>query len=110
MTRRDVYLYTIELHDPDGNPYTIRVSRGTIDSTLFDDISDLPWPVVVEGGLEYESPNFDPHHPQYGVESSVAPQSLVCLNFIEDRYLFDQFRAYRWAGATVTIQHGGYTD
>lgn len=107
MTRHDYYLYVISIKDNTGTPQTLRWSRGTIDSTIFADIADNPVPRVFEGGLEYESPDFDPHEPSHGVVPAAQPIPIVAAQFDGD---LDQYRTWRWAGATITIYHGGYTD
>ena len=106
-SRRDLFLYEITLDDNTGTQQTLYWSRGVIDSTLYADVDDVPIPRVLDGGIDYQSPQFDPHNPSYGIESSRAPSPIVALQLDGD---LDQYKSWKWSGASISVKHGGWSD
>src|SRR5690606_5557512 len=64
-------------------------------------------PRVAEGGVDYETPAFDPSNPQFGLLPPVAPAPLVVLSRDGD---LDAMMHWQWSRARVTVRHGGYTS
>lgn len=109
-SRRDVYLYTVTVKDSTGTSQTLRWCGydDRYKSRPSDSPANTTWePRVLSGGTEYTSPGFDPFNPSWGVLAQPAPSPLVV---VQDDADLDTLVSYRWPGARITVQHGGWTD
>ena len=103
--RQDSFAYIITVPDSTGTTQTLYWCRGELTTEPGDTPANTVFqPRVLQGGIEYESPEFDPHNPSWGVMGQPQPKDLVALQIDGD---LDALRAYRWAGAQIEVRHGG---
>lgn len=103
-SRRDIYLFDVVVKNAAG-----------VEENLYWCTSRPPnapeiakyQPRVVDGGLNYVGPNFDPHNPTFGALPPSAPEPLVIFQWDGD---MDDKRTHKWDGASITVRHGGYTQ